>query len=238
MLLVQLAFAVHALRRGYPVYWVFLIVFVPVIGCLLYVIMVLLPEMTQSRAATDGARVLRKALNPGKVLRDCEAALELSDTVSNRVALAEAYREHGKLDEAMALYERSLTGIYRDDPALLARWADAQVQAGRLTQAKTTLETLAQAHPDEYKPPLRLLMARVLEGLGQREAALAAYARLLDTAAGMEVQCRYALLLQTVGREAQARALFQEILRGAKAGSRHSQQLNRVWIETARKALG
>ena len=47
-----------------------------------------------------------------------------------------------------------------------------------------------------------------------------------------------ALLLQTVGREAQARALFQEILRGAKAGSRHSQQLNRVWIETARKALG
>lgn len=238
LLLVQIGFAVHALRRGYPIFWVFLIVFVPVIGCLLYVIMVLLPEFSQSRTALGGARALRKALDPGKELRELRDALDTTDTVGNRVALAEAYVRLGKLDEAIDLYSRSLTGIYRVDPVLLLGLAAAQVEAGQFLSAKATLATLSEAHPDEDKPAARLLMARALEGAGDREAALQVYARLAETMAGAEVKCRYASLLMAAGREPQARALYQEILRDAKKGTRHSQQLNREWIEAAREALG
>ena len=238
LLLVQIGFAIHALRRGYPIYWVFLIVFVPLIGCLLYVIMVLLPEASQSRVAADGARALRKAINPGKELRELKEALELTDTVGNRAALAEEYVRYGKLDEAIALYESSLTGFYRTDPVLLLGLASALVEAGHFEQAKLTLETLAQAHPEEDKPAARLMLARALEGMGDREGALATYARLLETASGAEVKCRYALLLREAGRETEARALFEEILKSAKAGNRHSRELNRVWIDAAKKALG
>lgn len=237
MLFVQIGFAVHALRRGYPIFWVFLIVFVPVIGCLLYVIMVLLPEFTQSRTAMGGARALRNALDPGRELRELRDALDTTDTVGNRVALAEAYVRLGKLDEAIELYQSSLTGIYRVDPVLLLGLAAAQVESGQFLNAKATLATLSESHPDEDKPAARLLMARALEGAGDRDAALTTYARLVDTMAGAEVKCRYALLLQAAGREPQARALFQEILREAKKGTRHSQQLNQEWIEAARKAL-
>lgn len=238
LLLVQIGFAVHALRRGYPIYWVFLIVFVPLIGCLLYVIMVLLPEFTQSRVAADGARALGKALNPGKALRERQEALEISDTIGNRVALAEEYVRHGKLSEAIELYERSLTGMYRTDPVVLLGLAGAQVEAGMFGPAKATLETLAQAHPEEMKPPARLLLARALEGLGEQQAALAEYAHLQQTASGAEVKCRYAQLLSAMGRESEARKLFEEILKDAKAGNRHSLQLNKPWIDAARKALG
>jgi hypothetical protein len=237
MLLVQLGFAVHALRRGYPIYWVFLIVFVPLIGCLLYVIMVLLPEASQSRMAADGARALRRAINPGKALRECKEALDLTDTVGNRVALAEEYVRHNKLDKAIALYESSLTGFYRTDPVLLHGLAKALVEAGEFEHAKETLQTLVQARPEEDKPTARLLMARALEGLGDREAALAPYAKLLAAASGAEVKCRYALLLRDTGREAEARPLFEEILRGDKAGNRHSRELNRPWTDAAKKAL-
>ena len=238
MLLVQLAFAVHALRRGYPVYWVFLIVFVPLIGCLLYVIMVLLPEASHSRMAADGARVFRKAINSGKALRECKEALELTDTIGNRVALAEEYVRHNKLDEAIALYESSLTGFYLTDPVLLLGLANALVEAGEFERAKAALETLARAHPEEDKPAAGLLMARALEGVGDREAALAVYARLLATASGAEVKCRYALLLKETGRETEAWTLFEEIVKSAKAGNRHSRELNRAWIDAAKEALG
>ena len=237
LLLVQIGFAIHALRRGYPIYWVFLIVFVPLIGCLLYVIMVLLPEFSESRVAADGARALGKALNPGKVLRERQEALEISDTIGNRVSLAEEYVRYGKFDEAIGLYESSLTGIYRTDPVVLVGLAGVQVEAGLFGPAKATLAILAQAHPDEDKPLARLLLARTLEGLGEREPALAEYERLMQTASGAEVKCRYAALLDSVGREAEARKLFEEILREAKAGNRHSLQLNKPWIEAARKAL-
>lgn len=238
LLLIQIGFAVHALRRGYPLFWVFLIVFVPLIGCLLYVIMVLLPEFSQSRTATEGTRALRKALNPGKELRECEEALAIADTVGNRIALAEELVRHGRLNEAIALYERSLNGIYKTDPVLLEGLAAALVEAGEFGRALLTLGTLAQAHPDLVKPRAGLLKARALEGLGDSGAALEEYANLLGTTGGLEIKCRHALLLQALGREVEATAQFEEILRAAKLGSRHSRMLNREWIEKARKALG
>ena len=238
LLLIQIGFAVHALRRGYPLFWVFLIIFVPVIGCLLYIIMVLLPEFSESRTATQGARALRKALNPGKELREREEALAIADTVGNRIELAEEYVRHGRLNEAIELYRRSLEGIYQTDPVLLEGLAAALVEAGQLAEARLTLDTLVRVHPEQDKPAVRLLRARALEGLGDLESSLEEYGKLLESTGGAEIKCRAGLLLKTVGREAEATRLFEEILREDKMGNRHSRQLNREWVERARQALG
>lgn len=238
MLLVQIGFAIHAIRRGYPLFWVFLIVFVPLIGCLLYIVMVLIPEALQSRTAYQGARALRKALNPGKELRRHREALEMSDTVGNRAALAAEYLRQGRLDEAIQLYESSLTGMYRTDPELLSGLAAALVQAGRYDRARETLEALYAANPEYDNPAARLLLARTFAELGEMDRALEEYAGLLRTAAGAEVKCRYGLLLKRVGRTEEAEALFREILKDARAGTRHSARLNREWVETAKRELG
>lgn len=238
MLLVQIAFAIHAIRRGYPLFWVFLIVFVPLLGILLYVAMVLIPEALQSRTAHQGARVLRKALDPGKELRLRREALEISDTVGNRAALAAEYLRQGMLDEAIQLYESSLTGMYRTDPELLSGLAAALVQAQRYERAKETLDALYAANPDYDSPDARLLLARAREELGETGQALEDYAHLLRTASSAEVKCRYGLLLKRVGRTDEARALFQEIVKDAKVGTRHSARLNREWVEMAQREMG
>lgn len=238
MLLVQIGFAIHAIKRGYPLFWVFLIVFVPLIGCLLYIVMVLIPEAMQSRTAYQGARALRKALDPGKELRRLREALDISDTVGNRAALAAEYLRQGMLDDAIQLYESSLTGIYRTDPELLSGLAAALVRAQRYDRAKETLDALYAANPDYENSDARLLQARTLEELGETDQALEAYAGLLRTASGAEVKCRYGLLLKRIGRTDEALALFREILKDAKAGTRHSAQLNREWVETAQREMG
>ncbi|MFM8443313.1 MAG: tetratricopeptide repeat protein [Methylococcus sp.] len=237
LLLIQIGFAVHALRRGYPLFWVFLIVFVPLIGCLLYIIMVLLPEFSESRTATQGARALSKALNPGKALREREEALAIADTVVNRIELAEEYVRHGRLLEAIQLYERSLNGIYQTDPVLLEGLAAALVEAGEFERARLTLDDYARAHPELDKPALRLLRARTSEGLGDSAAALEEYGKLLETTGGAEIKCRYGLLLKAVGRGEEATRLFEELLREDRRGNRHSRHLNREWVEKARQAL-
>jgi hypothetical protein len=235
MLLVQIAFAIHVIRRGYPLFWVFLIIFVPLIGCLLYVAMVLIPEAMQSRTARQGSRAFLKAIDPGKELRKRREALEISDTVSNRSALAEEYLRQGMVSEAIGLYESSLTGIYRTDPNLLLGLATALARAGRFDRAKETLETLYQANPEFDNPDARLLYARALEELGDTEKALNEYSALVKTSSGAETKCRYALLLKRTGRVSEAKALFEEILRDARTGSRHSNQLNKEWLEVAKK---
>jgi hypothetical protein len=238
MLLIQIGFAIHAIRRGYPLFWVFLIIFVPLIGCLLYVVMVLLPEAAQSRTARQGSKLFRKALDPGKELRQRREALELSDTVGNRAALAQEYLKQGMLDDAIQLYERSLTGMYRTDSGLLLGLATALVQAGKFERARETLDTLYEANPGYDNSDAHLLYARAFEELGATDRALEEYAALLRAASGAEVKCRYALLLKRVGRDAEAKGLFEEIVRDANRAGPHSYRLNREWVDRAKRELG
>jgi hypothetical protein len=238
MLLIQIGFAVHAIRRGYPLFWVFLIIFVPLIGCLLYVVMVLLPEAAQSRTARQGSKLFRKALDPGKELRQRREALELSDTVGNRAALAQEYLKQGMLDDAIQLYERSLTGMYRTDSGLLLGLATALIQAGKFERARETLDTLYETNPGYDNSDAHLLYARAFEELGATDRALEEYAALLRAASGAEVKCRYALLLKRVGRDAEAKGLFEEIVRDANRAGPHSYRLNREWVDRAKRELG
>lgn len=238
LLAVQIAFAVHAIRRGYPLFWVFLIVFVPLFGIILYVIMVIIPELGQSRAAARGGRALRKALDPDRELRELRQALEISDTIGNRVALAKEYARQGKYREAIELYESSLTGMYREDPDLLQGLAAVLVAAGDFGRARELLETLYRANPDTDSAETRLLYARSLEATDATEAALAAYAAAVETYPGAEARYRYGALLKRLGRTAEARQQFEEILRDDRAGSRHSRELNREWLALAKKELG
>jgi hypothetical protein len=238
MLLVQIGFAVHAIRRGYPLFWVFLIIFVPLIGCILYTVMVLLPEWKDSHAARRASRSFLAFLNPDKELKRRRAALDLSDTVGNRIGLAEEYLKRGMLDEAIALYEGSLTGIYRTDPNLLLGLARVLVEAGNFDQAGATLTLLAETNPEFENPEARLLHARTLEQLGATDEALQTYEALARDPGGAEIRCRLALLLKRLGRTAEARAWFEEILKDARAATRHSYRLNREWVDIARRELG
>jgi hypothetical protein len=238
VLLVQIAFAVHALRRGYPIFWVFLIVFVPLIGCLLYIIMVLLPEFTQSRMATDGSRALRRAIDPNKALRELRHALEVSDTVANRIALAEELARHRRFDEAIALYERSRVGIHRNDPVVLLGLSAAYLENGQFDEAKGVLDAYQKAHPETRTAEADLLLARTLQGLGEREAALQVYEQLLDAASGPEVKVSMAALLDSMGQKRRARGLYEEVVKDVSLGNRHSQKLNRRWADEAKRALG
>jgi hypothetical protein len=237
ILLIQIGFAVHAIRRGHPLLWVFLIIFLPLLGCILYSVMVLLPEVIQSRTARRGSRALLRTLDPQKELRKRREALEISDTIDNRSALAQEYLKHGMLDEAVSLYESSLTGIYRTDSSLLLGLAKALVESGDFERAREKLETLFQANPEFENQEAHLLYARSLEALGELDRALDEYRALAGYSAGAEAKCRHALLLKRMGRTAEARALFEEILKDAKLATSHSYRLNKEWVDIARREV-
>ncbi|HYE36734.1 tetratricopeptide repeat protein [Methylocaldum sp.] len=237
MLLIQIGFAVHAMRHGQSFLWVFLIIFLPLLGCILYSVMVLLPEIIQSRTARQGSKALLKTLDPQKELRKRREALEMSDTVGNRSALAQEYLKHGMLDDAIELYGRSLTGMYRTDPNLLLGLAKALVETKNFERARETLETLFEANPDFENQEAHLLYARSLEALGEMDRALDEYRALAKYSAGAEAKCRHALLLKRMGKTSEARALFEEILKDAKVASRHSYRLNKEWVDIAKREV-
>ncbi|HEX8274353.1 MAG TPA: hypothetical protein VF615_17075 [Longimicrobiaceae bacterium] len=229
------ALAIHALRTGRGG-WVFLIVFFPLVGGLIYLFVEVLPELRAGQKLRRVGSGVRSRVDPMREVRLLRERVAQAGTVANRMELARAYARAGMADEAAATYRECLQGIYRDDPQALGELCAVLYEAGRRDEAREVMRTLL-GRPGHLSPALRLLNARMLEEAGVTDAALAEYQLLSRVAAGEEARCRYALLLRRVGREAEARAAFEAIVRDARGGSRAFRRAEKEWIATAEREL-
>ena len=234
MLAAQVFFAVHAVRQG-KAWWLFILFFFPGVGVLVYFFAEYLPDMRTGGLRSAGKRLARR-LNPAAEVKRLEDEVALSNTVNNRLALAEAYLHAGRGDDAVALVRTCLNGIHEDDPRVLGALARACHAAGHMDEARDAMERLKR-QGTMLTASVQLLDARIAEDSGDVEGALRAYAVLSRGAAGEEARCRYALLLKRVGRPDEAYALFEEMLRHARVSSGHYRREEKKWLDVARKEL-
>ncbi|HSN16761.1 MAG TPA: tetratricopeptide repeat protein [Gammaproteobacteria bacterium] len=234
---IEIVFIVHAINRRQDYFWIFIILFFPLVGCAVYALMVWIPDARHSRTARGTSKAVLSLVDPRRELRNRLSHLDVSDTVENRVSLARELARHGMTQDALSLYERSLKGVYEDDPYLLQGYAGALFEAGMLQDARAALEKLRATNPTLKSQEAQLLYARVLDRLGETVLADKQYAAVVQAFGGMEAKCRYALFLKQQARKEEARDLFEDILRGAKHTSGHSRRLNKEWIGTAKREL-
>ena len=235
VLALQVILAVHAFRTG-RAGWILLIVFFPVVGSLVYFFVGVWPELRAGRHLRAVGSGVRRRIDPMREVRQLRDRVAHAGTVANRVELARASRRAGMPAEAVATYRECLQGLYRDDPQVLAELCAVLYESGELAEAGEVMRSLVQ-RPGHLTPALRLLNARMLEDAGDTSAALAEYEMLSRVAAGEEARCRYALLLRRLGREAEARAAFQAMLRDARLGTRAFRRAEKEWIAAAEREL-
>jgi hypothetical protein len=237
LLLIQIAVAVHAVRTGRPLYWVFIIMIAPLLGCLVYFFAEVMPEMAASRTARRTAGEVTRLIDPDRELRRLTYALEVADTIDNKRLLAEEHIRRGDFAAALPLYRRALQGIHAHDPALMLGLARALFGNGEFSEARQTLDDLKEHNPRFESAAGHLLYARCLEGEGRTQEALCEYAAVGQYFAGEEARCRYALMLQKTGAAAQAHELFRAIVSSSERGPKHYLRSQREWLEVARRNL-
>ena len=212
MLGLQAACAVHALKTGRAYYWLWIILILSGLGCLVYFLVEILPDLRgQNGAGRMGASIL-SGFAPGRSIRTLEEELDIADTVKNRMLLARACAEAGRFDDAIRLYGRCLEGIHKDDPQTMLELSRVYFDKGSPAEARESLHRLKTIHPN-YRPVDRdLLLARTLHALGQSGEALEIYAPLSRRYPGEKARCRYAMLLQETGDARKAQEVFGQIL--------------------------
>ncbi len=129
--LVALVCAIHVVRSGQPLYWLFILFAFPLLGSLVYVFAIWLPQTRMPRAAGTALRQASRALDPQREVREARAAFDATDTVQNRMRLAEALLATGAADEAAAHYEACLAGPFASDLEIRYGAARAFVDGGR-----------------------------------------------------------------------------------------------------------
>ena len=117
-LILALLCAVHAVRSGQPLYWLFILFAFPVLGSLVYLFAVYLPSSRLERNAFKAVSVAAKALDPGKDVRLARAEFDEVPTAQNQMRLAAALLEAGEAQESATVYEGALKGPFASDPDL------------------------------------------------------------------------------------------------------------------------
>jgi hypothetical protein len=236
IILIQIAFAIHAIRTGRETFWIYIIAFLPGIGCAVYFFTQVLPDMQRDPSVRQAGNRLLKAIDPERELRRRQDELEIADTVANRVKLADECIEAGFHSDAIPLLQRCLNNGH-DDPDIMLKLAQAQFGAGQYQSSITTLDDLIKANPNFRSHDGHLLYARSLEALGNTAQALEEYQALATAFPGEEARLRYAQLLQHSGQHGKAHQVLQEILLRAKRAPKYYRRKEQEWVKQAEQML-
>ncbi len=236
-IVIQVGLIVHVIRTGRNQLWIWVLLFLPLAGGVAYVAVEILPELFGSRAARRTARGLRRAMDPGADLRRYENEARVTGNVASRQRYAQELTRHARYDEAIAQYRQALTGLYEHDPNLMLGVAQAQFAKGEARAARQTLDELIKQNPSFRSPDGHLLYARALAAEGDVAKALEEYAVLAPAYPGAEAAVRYAKLLESQGRRAEAQRVARELLEQARIAPGHYRRAQREWLDAAQKLL-
>ena len=235
-LLISIVLCVHVVRTNQQIFWIFVILFIPVLGSLVYLAAVVVPEMVGGTRAKRMGMAARDALDPTREYRTAKAAVADTATVHNRMRLAAAAAGLGKHAEAEQLYAEAAQGIHADDPSLLLGRANALIELGRAPEALPLLNKLADEQPTR-SPATALAQARVYEALGHYKEADVAYQWAAGRLPGLEALARYAAFLANTGRKTEAADNLAEIDRRIERSNPQFRRESRPWRDLAAQAL-
>lgn len=232
---VQAFFIFHVIRTGRPYWWAFVILSFPIGGSLIYYLVEVFPNSREHRTARRTVNNIIRNIQPDAELKRRAEELEICGSMENKISLARECEIVGMYDEAAKLYQSCLAGAYANDPQIRYLLAHAQFMRGEISEGSVLLKQLETAHP-AFKPhDVKLLKARLLEK-SDAAAALAIYEELIPVFPGLEAKCRYAELLQSLGHQAQAKGIYEEVLQHARRFN-ISHEAEQEWVRLARSQL-
>lgn len=237
-ILFQVALVIHILKTGRNTLWIWLVIFVPLIGGIAYFVVEILPELMGSRTAKRAASGLRKTVDPHRDLREASQKLAVNDSVDSRRKVADQLFERGRYDEAIEHYRAAMTGIYSHEPLLMLGLARTQFAKNQIADARQTLDELIANNPDFKSPEGHLLYARALEAEGNVDKALKEYKALSKYYSGAEAMYRYASLLKRQGQVEPGNAMLKELLANAELAGAVFRKEQREWLDAAKRELG
>ncbi|MDB5800204.1 MAG: Tetratricopeptide 4 [Rhodocyclales bacterium] len=235
--LVAIFFAIHALRGGRNLTWLFVLFAFPLLGSIVYFFVEFLPEIRGSRAVNVTGKAVRSLIDPKRALREAERAAELSPSADNRIRLATALFDANRFDEAIAQYQSAAVGLHEFDPTLNLGLARTLLAQNRAFEARAVIERYMLHEKNRVPGDLPLLYARTLAACNDQQAALAQFERVLAEDPTPEARSRCGEYLRSIGQDARAREVLNAFMADVKHWPRNVRALNREWIDLAERSL-
>lgn len=218
--------AVHAVRSGQPLYWLLILFSFPMLGSLVYLAVIYLPNSRLERQAFKAVSAAAKALDPEREVREARAAFDDVPTAQNQMRLAAALLDVGQAQEAAQQYQACLQGPFASDPEIRFGAGRAWVECQRGDEALKLLEALRRDKPEFRAEAVALLIARALAGSSRSDEARAAFEQAVEQFGSFQAKAEYTLWAYAVGDQATAQRLDAELDKVTSRWNSHTRTMN------------
>lgn len=233
-ILLQIICAIHCIRnKGTQQNWIYLIVFVPLVGSIAYILMEMLPKRTGGDWRTGLGALF---MSPAARIRRLEDNVTLTNTFNNRILLANAYMTVGRTEEAIELYSTSLTGYFAENEYATSRLISAYFSTGRYAELIQLARKIYNS-PQFPRSLAHIQYACALELTGEAAAAEREFKKMNGRFADFEARYQYALFLRRAGRNEESRQLLQDIVREGTHLSARERREYYAWIQKSKEEL-
>lgn len=235
--MLQVLCCIHAYRSGQERYWIFVIFCFPVLGCVIYFIMVMVPETGAERHGRSLMARLLDNVNPERHLRKLTQELAIAGTSENHSSLANELARLGRYHEAIPLYRKALSGIFSYEPSIMLCLAKAEFATQNFSACQKTLQDLIHHNPDFQSAEGHLIFARTLAAQAQYDEAEQEFAVLVNYFPGPEARIHFADMLARINRLHEANDHYVAIIDTAKCSRPQYRKYHREWIKIANERL-
>lgn len=234
----QIFCAIHCVRRGTLNKWIWLIVFLPLVGSLVYIYSEILTNRSSFTRPINTKPTINVSavLNPGGRIKKLEEQLRFTDTFANRVNLADAYMASGYTDKAVELYESSLKGAFAENEDVLLKLIPGYFEQERYEEFISIAKKLYKL-PQFPRSKAHLLYAMALERIGNSEQAENEFKSMKGRYSYFEQRYEYGMFLIRAGRESDASNIFTDILTEEPHLSQMERKAGRVWFSKTKDEL-
>lgn len=235
--IIQILLVIHVLKTGRSRYWIWLLIFLPLIGGVAYLVVEIIPEFSSGITGQRTRRNVRKLIDPGADVRTHAAAWEQSSNADNGRRYAQALLAAGQAAEAEEILNQVLGGFFKTDPALMLLKAQSQFDQEQWGPSLATLEDLQQHNPDLRSPEGHLLYARSLEQTGRSDEAIKEYHAVVGYYPGAQARFLLGLALKNSGQAKEAAEEFRNMIRDAELAPAHFRKSEKNWLDQAGREL-
>lgn len=110
-LILQIFCIYHAYKNHKEYHWYLIILFLPLIGSIIY----LITQVFNKRDLQQAQDSVTKIINPTKKITELQQKVQFANTHDNQVQLADAFFEIRDYNNAITHYENSLDGLFQKD---------------------------------------------------------------------------------------------------------------------------
>lgn len=222
----------HAIKNRKAYYWIFIILFLSVIGCVIY----LVTQVYNKRDVSIIQERVTNILVPTKKVKALEKQLEFLDTYQNKVNLADAYFEMKDFYHAIKLYEDAAKDENQNNYYIKAQLVMAHYQAGHYEAAIAYAETL-QEHSEFEKSKAQFTYGLALEKIGRLDAAEAQLKKIDQRYDNYEERLVLAQFLLEREKMEEGKDILIEISEESKHMTKMNKQKYRVTVNEVEKLL-